>query len=162
MGYTTEFDGKITVTPPLDDAEVAFLNAFSDSRRMHRKKGPYHVGNDEKDVINHNQPADGQPGLWCQWVASEDGTAIAWDGGEKFYEAESWMAYIIEHFIGDTPKALGAVKALKGGHKLNGIIRAQGEEDDDTWHMVVVNNTVQRCEGAPSAHTLLSVAATPD
>jgi len=27
-----------------------------------------------------------QPGLWCQWIPSDDGTAIEWDGGEKFYE----------------------------------------------------------------------------
>lgn len=161
MGYTTEFDGKITITPPLDQEEVAFLNAFSDSRRMDRKQGPYYVVGDEnrQDIRDYNSPPAGQPGLWCQWIATEDGTAIVWDGGEKFYESEAWMAYIIEHFLGDTPKAMGEVSALKGGHKLNGLIHAQGEEEDDVWHLIVSNNVVQRGEGAPTAHALLAIAA---
>ena len=26
-------------------------------------------------VTDHNRPPEGQPGLWCQWVPNEDGTA---------------------------------------------------------------------------------------
>jgi hypothetical protein len=40
-----------------------------------------------------------QPGLWCQWVISEDGTKLEWDGGEKFYEYAAWLKYYINHFF---------------------------------------------------------------
>jgi hypothetical protein len=93
MGYTTEFDGQVTVTPPLNEHEVAYLRRFADTRRMARAKGPYYTGagfrgqDDEADVTDYSHPPAGQPGLWCQWVPTDDGTGIEWDGGEKFYDA---------------------------------------------------------------------------
>ena len=44
-------------------------------------------------------PGIEQPGLWCQWVPSSDGTEIAWDEGEKFYNYEEWMQYLLDHFL---------------------------------------------------------------
>ena len=34
MGYTTEFKGSFTLTPALTEAQVAYLHAFSGSRRV--------------------------------------------------------------------------------------------------------------------------------
>jgi hypothetical protein len=43
-------------------------------------------------IIDHNYPPENQPGLWCQWIPNEDGTAICWDGGEKFYNSIEWTS----------------------------------------------------------------------
>jgi hypothetical protein len=36
MGYTTEFEGKFTVTPELSQEHMDYLNQFSETRRMKR------------------------------------------------------------------------------------------------------------------------------
>ncbi len=156
MGYTTYFEGSVTVSPPLSAEEIEFLNKFSESRRMNRKKGPYFVdgegyaGQDsEDDIIDYNSPDPSQPGLWCQWVASEDGSEILWNDAEKFYEAEAWMDYIINHFVGPTPIAATELPFLKG-HTVNGTISADGEDSADFWKLQVNGNLVSRIEGRVS------------
>lgn len=177
MGYTTTFKGRIEVEPPLGPEERRFLVNFSATRRMKRKNGPYYCGlgfagqAHEPDIIDYNEPPEGQPGLWCHWVPTHDGEAIVWDGGEKFYNAAEWMQYIIDHFLkpgaiavqseepfrwarvykkkGNRPATDAehpdyAPGVIAGGHVLNGIIHAQGERRDDKWDLVVKNNRVQR------------------
>lgn len=106
MGYTTHFADQINIVPPLSAEKVAFLEAYSQER---------HEGNEF-------------PYLYCQWVANEDGTAIVWNDGEKFYESAQWMDYLIKNHL--------------RGHVLNGTISAQGEEPDDMWLLHVVDNRV--------------------
>lgn len=72
-----------------------------------------------------------QPGLWCQWIISEDGTQLEWDGGEKFYNYIEWLEYYISHFF------------KKWGIKLNGEIEWQGEDHSDKGIIVVRNNKVR-------------------
>jgi hypothetical protein len=148
MGYTTDFSGSITVSPALSADEIAFLNKFSETRRMNRTKGPYFVdGSDDfgqgrdEDILDYNEPSKGQPGLWCQWVPTSDGTAIEWDGGEKFYHAAEWMEYLIDHFVGSKPKAASELPFLQA-HMLNGEILAQGEDISDRWLLIVTDNEV--------------------
>jgi hypothetical protein len=100
--------------------------------------GCYFVGetgfagqDDGKDVIDHNCPPTGQPGLWCQWVPNEYGTAIIWDHGEKFYEYTEWLEYIIQHFL--TP----------WGYNLNGEVKWQGEDINDRGILTVSDNKVR-------------------
>ena len=69
------------------------------------------------------------PGLWCQWIINDNGE-LEWDGGEKFYEYEAWLVYLIDHFF----KPLGYV--------LNGDITWQGDEHDDLGIIHVVDNKV--------------------
>jgi hypothetical protein len=152
MGYTTTFQGRIGVTPPLNPAEIEYLNRFSTTRRMDRENGPYYAnpgsdgfGQDEEpDILNYNNPADGQPSLWCQWVPTEDGTAIVWDGGEKFYESEEWMTYVVNHFIKPNGHAKGqpGFEDFTFDHVCNGVIYAQGEEMADRYAIVVRDNRV--------------------
>lgn len=151
MGYTTEFYGRVTIDPPLNEQEIIYLRKFNESRRMDRAKGPYFVdgggwmGQDrEADVRDYNNPPKGQPGLWCQWVPTDDGTAIEWDGGEKFYCSVEWMEYIIEHFLAPNAKAKSVLPFLQANHTVNGVIRAEGEERDDVWELVVEDNNVSR------------------
>lgn len=149
MGYHTDFSGSIKVEPPLNAEEVAYLMKFAETRRMSRRNGPYFVdGGGFKgqvaadDVIDYNRPAQGQPGMWCQWVPTLDGTAIEWDGGEKFYDSTEWMQYLIDHFLRPGAAAKSALPFLQANHVCNGLIDAQGEETTDSWQLIVTDNKV--------------------
>jgi len=107
MGYTTEFDGSIELAPPLSLTQFKQLESFAAAQ---------HEG--------------GFPGYYCQWVPNSDGTALVWDGGEKFYNASEWMQYLIDHFI------------EPWGIKADGVINAEGEDHGDTWRLHVDDNEV--------------------
>ena len=149
MGYTTQFEGHVAIEPALNSKEIIFLKKFNETRRMDRENGPYFVNGSgdmgqgrDKDIRNHNEPPLGQPSLWCQWVSTEDGEFLEWDGNEKFYNAPEWMKYLIEHFL--KPGCIGAEELpfLQANHVLNGEIEAQGEEPDDSWVLVIKENSV--------------------
>ena len=151
MGYTTDFEGSVTIEPPLNDAEITYLKAFAGTRRMSRRSGPYFVegggfrGQDhEADVIDSNRPAAGQPGLWCGWVPDDFGEVLVWDGIENFYESRSWMAYLIDHFLKPGAAAQGApgFEDFTFDHVVNGTIEAQGEDPSDRWRLIVTHNMV--------------------
>jgi hypothetical protein len=141
MGYTTDFTGSIQIEPPLNADEIDYLNKFNRSRRMNRHSGPYNVEGSEQfgnfDIIDYNDPPEGQPGLWCQWVPTEDGSQLVWDGNEKFYNSADWMEYLITHFL--RPAHIANMPFLQG-HICNGEIEAQGEDSDDRWKLIVHNN----------------------
>jgi hypothetical protein len=153
MGYTSEFYGSVSVTPPLNAAERAYLHKFAETRRMDRERGPYFaddVGDfgqeGASDIRDHNSPPEGQPGLWCQWIPTNDGSAIEWDGGEKFYESTKWMAYLIDHFLKPSAEAQKQIgnqfSDFTFDHVCNGIIEVQGERSYDKWRLVVKDNVV--------------------
>lgn len=108
MGYNTDFTGQVTITPPLGPDQVDELLAFADTR--------------------HDNVIPGSP--HCKWAPTEDGTAIAWNGNEKFYYADLWLAYLVDTFL--APR----------GHVVNGVIEADGEEPDDLWRIEVRDNVV--------------------
>lgn len=157
MGYTTEFSGSFKLDRPLSEAQRKYLAQFAGTRRMKRREaglpsdplreavnlpigrdcqffvgGSGFAGQDrDESIVDYNYPPDGQPGLWCQWVPNEDGTAIEWDGGEKFYSYTEWLKYIIENFL------------KPWGHTLNGKVHWRGEEFSDLGTIVVKNNAIQ-------------------
>ena len=157
MGYTTEFEGEIFIDPPLNDDEISLLKDLSETRRMDRTKGPLFVrgtgfagqGRDE-DILDYNDPHPDQPGLWCQWIPGRLGDYLEWNGAEKFYFAEEWMKYIIHNLL--APSARPYIDAhidedprlasFTANHTLNGEIEAQGEDPDDRWKLIVVDNKV--------------------
>lgn len=157
MGYTTCFDGGIWINPPLDINTVKYIRTFNQTRRMKRNvdilqekfhgengfegsygiEGEYFIGgtgnfgqDEDPSIIDYNLPPATQPGLWCQWIVTQDGECICWDEREKFYHSVEWMQYIIDNFI--APK----------GHICNGKIYAEGEDSDDKWNLIVKNNQV--------------------
>jgi hypothetical protein len=85
----------------------------------------------DSSIISYNDSPSTQPGLWCQWIHNEAGTAIIWDEGEKFYNYIEWLKYIIDNFISPW------------GYKLNGEVGWQGEEAEDRGRIVVEDNKVR-------------------
>lgn len=158
MGYDSTFTGAFKCSPALTAAQVAYLTAFGETRRMRwdaskaaQRADPlreavglplgaeacYFVGGDgyhgqvhTADVVNYNAPPAGQPGLWCQWVPTEDGASIKWDENEKFYCYIEWLLYIIDHFL------------RPWGVRLNGIVSWRGEDHGDTGRIIVRDNLV--------------------
>lgn len=146
MGYTTTFTGRVAVTPALNAAEVAFLNEFAAERH------------DDYEI----------PGIprtpWCQWVPTDDGTAIEWDGGEKFVDAAPWMRFLIDEFLRPSARMCSDTSGRFGrftfDHVVNGTIEAQGKQADDRWDLVVVDNAVTIRTYEPEAAAEPTDAAT--
>jgi hypothetical protein len=162
MGYSTEFEGSVEIVPPLNGHEIAYLRKFAETRRMLRDLGPYFVDGsglrgqgDDVDIRDHNANPPEQAGLWCNWEPAEDGTAIEWNGAEKFYNAEDWMTYLISTFLEPGATVQGEMASPVPGrhyppafehftfdHAVNGTIDAQGDDPDDRWRLIVTDNIV--------------------
>jgi len=68
--------------------------------------------------------------LWLQWIPTEDKMGLEWDQGEKFYEAETWIEYLINKIL------------EPNGYIVNGTVNAQGEDPGDKYNITVINNKV--------------------
>ncbi|MDL5205089.1 hypothetical protein [Streptomyces sp. ALI-76-A] len=146
MGYTTAFEGHVTVDPPLNPHEIAYLDRFAESRRHQRPDGPYSTtdyGYSELGHTAYNTPPEGQPSLWCNWEPTDEGTGIRWNGAEKFYNATQWMQYLIDHFLkpGGHAQGQAGFEKFTFDHTVNGVIHAHGDEPGDVWDLVVTDNT---------------------
>lgn len=163
MGYTTYFEGSFELDRPLTVAHKTYLEKFAGTRHMKRDaalaarrddpvreavglpvgdEGAYFVGDRDDwnaehgpDVVDPNREPEAQPSMYCQWVPNEEGTSIAWDGGEKFYGYVEWIAYLIEHFL------------EPWGYKVNGTVEWDGEERDDIGRIRVEDNMVSAKQG---------------
>ena len=163
MGYTTEFTGHFTISPPLEPEQVRYLQTLSETRRMRRNEfsvaklpdavrkavglpvgqdGQFYVGStanfgqsQTSDVVDYNEPPRGQPGLRLQWVPSDDGGSLEWNGSEKFYYYVEWLDYIAANFL------------IPWGRKLDGIVRYQGEEADDFGEIRAHSNVIVKVTG---------------
>lgn len=157
MGYTTDFLGHIDINPALNQAEIAYLQAFGRSRRYDRPGGPYEVpanpyaeaqqGRDSSvPVETYNRVAPGQPQLWCQWTPCWDGCCLTFDGFEKFYRPVQWMEYLIGHFLKPGAKAsdsgLPAFADFSFDHVLEGIMVGCRRDNKELFAIRVQDNVV--------------------
>ena len=154
MGYDTVFEGSFNLDRPLEPKLKAYLLRFSETRRHKRTFAKtedlpdplreaiglpvgvdceYYVGDTTEPGLHwgsNNIPPGEQPSLWCQWVPNDDGTKIVWDEGEKFYHYVEWLVYYIDHFL--APR----------NYILNGEVKWQGEEQNDTAIIRINNNSI--------------------
>lgn len=151
MGYTTDFYGTLTFNKPISEELKNYINKFSDTRRMKRNvdkikeifpdwqkhcfngnlgvDGEYFIGGDDDSIMDYNCAPKTQPGLWCQWIINDCGE-LEWDGGEKFYNYDEWLQYLIDNFFAPS------------GYILDGNIEFQGEDRDDFGTINVKDNVV--------------------
>lgn len=163
MGYHTDFWGSFTLNKPLKAHHRKFLVMFSDTRRMDRdvskiegmnnvnkeclkllKKcnlgleyycGAGFAGQDEDDSIVDYNSSGMFPSLWCKWAPNEDGTAIQWNGAEKFYDYVEWLKFLVQHFL------------APWGYVLNGEVKWEGESEGDLGVIVAKNNEIYTKRG---------------
>lgn len=145
MGYTTTFDGQFNLNKKLDQETHEFLVKFNQTRRVKRDvdpkygtEGEFYVDGSgdfgqakEPNITDYNKPPSTQPGLWCQWVPTDEGDAIIWDGGEKFYNYVEWIEYIADKIL--KPR----------GYSLSGEVRWTGEEFGDAGIIKIIDNKVK-------------------
>lgn len=164
MGYTTDFSGEFTIDTQLDPIIGNLINGIAFTRRVKRDtkklaemknlskeeadlrygiEGEYYYNKDDfancgqtpdNSITDFNMPPSTQPGLWCQWIYSEEDNIIEWNGGEKFYNYVDWIKYIIEKILNPN------------GYKLNGVVKWQGEESFDRGEIQITNNKVRVIE----------------
>lgn len=154
MGYTTYFTGEFSIMPALTAEHRAYLAQFAEIRHMKRDvaklaalpdplreavglplgvEGEFYVGtadtitsqDQDGTVLDINREPSTQPDLWCQWRPSDDGSAIVWDEGEKFYAYVEWLNYLVSNFL--TP----------WGYSLAGEVYWSGEDDNDRGRIVI-------------------------
>lgn len=163
MGYHTEFEGHFKIHPPLQAEQIEYINTFSQTRRMCRdanlakmlpdpireavglpigQEGEFFVGatgymgqDNDASVKNYNNPPSTQPGLWCHWEVSEDGSSLQWNGAEKFYDYAEWLAYLDSRFF------------KPWGVSLNGSIYWFGEDSSDRGLMLYVEGVLHVATG---------------
>jgi hypothetical protein len=162
MGYTTEFQGEVKVTPAMKPEHIAYINAFSESRRMKRDavkaaglsdpvreaaglpvgpNGAYYVGSadsncgqdDDGSILDSNGPPEGQPGLWCQWVVTE------YPDGDTVIEHDGG-----EKFYDYTVWMAYLIEHFlePWGYTVDGEIEWRGEDSHDSGTLVVEANQV--------------------
>ena len=114
MGYTTKFVGAFPIIPALSVEHLAEYDRLVETER------------DE-------MPA-GAPNAYLQWVVSEDGARLHWDGEEKFYNYEEWLEWLAREWFG--PR----------GYVLSGKVRYQGEEIGDTGELEIAGHLVTKTQ----------------
>ncbi len=169
MGFSTDFIGHIEIAPPLNDSETAYLLAFAGSRRYDRGD-PYAVpGNpraesgDEMAERTYNQPAAGQPDLWCDWQVCWDGCCITWSGKEKSYAMEPWLRYVIDHFLRRDAHASGdqRFEGFTFDHVLEGTLVGCRRDNKELFAIEVEDNVVTRRIIAPADSRYLDFPPLP-
>lgn len=142
MGYSTDFEGEFVLNRPLEKNHKEYLDKFARTRRMKRNaqiaatlpdphrqavglpigaEGGYFAGatglagqDCDDSIVDYNEEPIEQHSLWCDWQPTEDGTAIHWNGAEKFHNYDDWLRYIIKHFL------------EPWGYRIAGDVRWQG------------------------------------
>ncbi len=108
MGYTTRFTGQFKIEPPLTVPHFNELKAIADGK------------------------CDEGPGGHCQWTPTDDGEGLRWDCGEKFYDYDKWLQFLIDS------------RLRPWGHTVTGAVRWQGEAWKDVGVLSVENGKVSK------------------
>lgn len=112
MGYTTEFDGHFTLTPP-PPAEVVLQLM------------------DLAGVCKQDELGDrSMPASYNQWELTRDRQHLQWDGGEKFYHYVEWLQWLMDHVL--TP----------AGVTVSGTVDYSGEAVTDVGTLTIVDGVV--------------------
>ncbi len=124
MGYSTDFDGYIIVTPPVPIPVVELWNSLAMSTELR----------DDENIVTQwptCNPGNKGFGFHCQWelIAGEGRTRINWDGGEKFYDYAYWLQYLVNVIRSEVPDV-----------KVTGHIRWRGEDFDDIGTLYLDDN----------------------
>jgi hypothetical protein len=160
MTITTRYTGKLSIEPPLKAPEIEALHAFFGSRRIRTALGPLDCRDldmGHPDVIDYNEPPEGQPGLHCDLEILEDGAALGWNGHESTGpDLHKWITYVIDHLL--KPGAEFDIRErdfnlahLDDGnllwsftfdHEVSGTLAAMADGTGEVWKILVKDNEV--------------------
>lgn len=120
MGYTTEFEGVFGIEPPLKPEHKAMIEKIANTDWRDEERMP-------------GMPTDDYHS-YCQWTTNFDGTAIEWDGNEKFYGYIEWLKFLCDLL-------------KEWGYALNGESEWFGESHDDRGKLQVCANELKVFKG---------------
>ncbi len=113
MGYTTQYQGVLTISPELKASQIAHMKKFLNEDKR-----------DHEDWENNE---------WLKKLyytidleLTDDFSGIQWTGMEKSYEMVAQVNYLITQMRNVCPD-----------FALSGKFVAQGEEVDDRWVLVI-------------------------
>ena len=153
MGLHTRYLGRVRIEPPLSPDEADFLRAFNRTRHC-ATTGPLDVAEHPVDnepvpgEAGYSDAAPGVPGLWCPWTCCDEGCCLRWDGVEKPYAPQLWLAYLIDTFLrpgaalADDPQA--RLRELTFDHVLDGMVVGERAETGELFALSVRDNKVVR------------------
>lgn len=110
MGYNTNLSGRFTLDKPLEPQHLAMLRGLCD--------------------LDRTDTPEGAPDSYCQWEPTEDGTAIRYNGEEKFYYYAEWITWICTTLLGPW------------GYRANGVVKWAGDDVEDHGEIRCVDNAV--------------------
>jgi hypothetical protein len=123
MSYTTEFRGTFDLNKTLAPEHMEILKELATTERIPGEGGkPLREG------------GSGRPCVYCQWIPTDDGEGIEWDGGEKFYSWLEWLQHIVEHHL------------KPWGYILSGEVRWRGADFEDAGVIYVKDNMIEAIE----------------
>jgi hypothetical protein len=165
MGYTTEFTGFFTFVSPLREAQVEYINAFCNSRRMQRFNSAFETDMSQR-LRNHTDVMMpyGDEGEFC--VDDENNSFLNFDNLELIgvnYNTPPkgqpglWCDWMVSQsgtrlFWNNSEKFYNYVDWLEyliqtffvpWGKVLNGTVNFYGEDRDDCGSIVISNNVVK-------------------
>jgi hypothetical protein len=108
MGYNTSISGQFNIDKVLEPEHKNIIKCLNSKR--------------------HNSVL--LPSCYCQWIVGENDQTIIWDGKNKFYSYEKWIALIVT-----------ILEPL--GYKINGKVFWIGENRDDRGTIIIKNNTIK-------------------
>lgn len=98
-------------------------------------KGAYYVAGemmcdpDDPTIISFSDPPPRQPGLWCSWEPTGDGESYVWRNGNKNYDYDTWLEYLIEHFF--KPWNYKLYGRIECSYHFCKYVSPNGEEDEE-------------------------------
>jgi hypothetical protein len=151
MGYSTDFYGFWTLTPALSLAQTDYLQKFARTRRVKRDPDAVtdrrlaalgislgvdaeyfvDVEDEDKSIVDLNQPPGTQPSLWCKWRVNDRGNRLEHNGGEKFDEYVEWLYYLVEHFFSPW------------GVRIDGSVKYEGDVPIDSGTIEIIDNRIK-------------------
>lgn len=155
MGHTTDYLGYLEISPPLNDAEVQYLEVFGRMRHFTRDGSPYDVPGNPAAPDNVGVDSDayhsvhpGKPSQDCGWTPCGTGCCLSHDGIEKFNNPEPWLTYLIDHLLkpGAVASTLGhpLLEAFTFDHVLGGVVVGCRRDVRELFALVVDDNQVHR------------------
>jgi hypothetical protein len=141
MGYQTDFIGYLHVDPPLNEAEIAWVNATTLCMIEEDRSGLRHVGDAEASRL---ELAAGAPPGWSNWAACPKGCCLSYDGGDKANHMVPWLKHLMATYL-----VPGAQASEKFGfedftcdHFLNSMVVGSRRDNRELYSITVEENDV--------------------
>lgn len=152
MGFNSAYLGYLTISPPLNSAEVEWLSGFADWAGL-PDGDPYSLPMNPRaalaqafhDAGGSMSPTGNVPYGVQHWRVCEHGDRISWHRSEKSNDAIAALRFLVDHYLGPGARAQGSDNPdfadFTFDHRLDGVV-AGARDDTDELFLVRVCDSV--------------------